>query len=153
METDETLVICKECGENVPKDWRFCIKCGAHLTFENQPVPNQLFKGIKASTLQRSSQHISGLFLAADIKQTVGQKVSSAIKVVTGNTAEVAAGDIEDSIEQVAVESTVKPRTSSCTASGHTGKAKEGSSDQFTIYGTTVCRKCRVKCCRRTERR
>ena len=41
METAETLiVICEDCSERVPKDWRYCINCGAKLTGKNQLTSN-----------------------------------------------------------------------------------------------------------------
>ena len=65
-------------------------------------------------------------------------KLDSAIEVVTSDTVEVSASDIEDSIEEVAIGSTVnKLLTSSCATPGHTGNTSEGNGKKFSTYCIT----------------
>ena len=151
METDEALVVCKDCNEDVPKDWRFCINCGAPLTGENQLTSNQQFKNKK---LSHNYIIISDSFFAAD-EQTVDTKADSAIDmvtsdtvaVVTSNTVEVTTSDIEESIE---ITKSNKPLASSPPTPVHIGNS---SSVKFTTASLYVFRKCSVICGRSTKRK
>ena len=98
METDkrrdETLVICKDCGKDVPKDWRFCIMCGAQLVVENQQHKSEA----------NTPQNVEQFSVEVKVESTIEVAASDTVAVVTGDTAEVTPSDIEESIEEIASE-------------------------------------------------
>ena len=133
---DETLVICKDCGKDVPIDWRFCIKCGVQLAVENQLARNQQFKS-EANT----SQHVDEQSVEAKMDSTIEVVTSDltiasdTVAVVTGDTTGVTLSGIEDSTEKITAERN-KPLALPTTP----GKAVDSSSAFIALL--YACRKC-----------
>ena len=135
METDKALVTCKDCGKDVPKDWRFCIMCGAQLAVENQLTRNQQFKS-KPNTPQQVNEQSVEAEVESTIEVVTSGLTSDTVTVVTGDTTEVTLSDIEDSVEEIAAEHN-KPLASPTTP-GQTG---DSDSVKFTLASLYVCRK------------
>ena len=131
---DDTLVVCKDCGKDVPEDWRFCIMCGAQLAVENQLTPNQQFKS-EANTPQHVDEQSVETEVDSTIELVTSNLTGDTEAVVAGYTTEVTPIDIKESAEGIEEQS--KPLASPTTP-GQTG---DSGSVKFTTVSLYVCRK------------